>query len=121
MNRRGFLGRAGASAAGLAVSGKGSSLGQAGAGASTGAGTDREYWVRHFGSTVQFARGLETLLVEPSRVLLEVGVLAQAGGMFVHMAVGRPRQWTIGNTMTTVGAGLMTAGLLILAYGIATA
>lgn len=54
-------------------------------------------------------------------ILLEVGVLAQAGGWFVHMAKGHPRQWSVGNTVTTAGALLLTAGLLILAFGIATA
>jgi heme/copper-type cytochrome/quinol oxidase subunit 4 len=54
-------------------------------------------------------------------VLLSVGVIAQSGGMFVHMAVGRPGRWSIGNTVTTVGAVALAAGLLILAYGVATA
>lgn len=54
-------------------------------------------------------------------ILLELGVLAQAGGMFIHMAVGRPRQWSVGNTVTTAGAVALTAGLLTLAFGVATA
>ncbi len=37
------------------------------------------------------------------------------------LAVGRPRQWSVGNTVATVGAGALAAGLLTLAYGIATA
>ena len=53
-------------------------------------------------------------------VLLQVGVLAQSGGMFLHMARGRPRQWSVGNTVTTVGAVALAAGLLILAVGVAT-
>lgn len=35
--------------------------------------TDPDYWVRHLRSTVHFAEGLEELLKDPSRVLLEVG------------------------------------------------
>ena len=54
-------------------------------------------------------------------ILLEAGVLAQSGGMFIHLAVGRPRQWSVGNTVTTVGAVALAAGLLTLAFGIATA
>jgi heme/copper-type cytochrome/quinol oxidase subunit 4 len=54
-------------------------------------------------------------------VLLAVGVIAQSGGMFLHMLVGRPGQWSNGNTATTAGAVALAAGLLILAYGIATA
>src|SRR5512132_3337072 len=54
-------------------------------------------------------------------VLLAVGVIAQSGGMFLHMLVGRPGHWSSGNTATTAGAVALAAGLLILAYGIATA
>jgi len=54
-------------------------------------------------------------------VLLAIGVIAQSGGMFLHMLVGRPGQWSSGNTATTAGAVALAAGLLILAYGIATA
>jgi acyl transferase domain-containing protein/thioesterase domain-containing protein/acyl carrier protein len=35
--------------------------------------TDPAYWVRHLRQTVRFAQGLEALLADPSRVLLEVG------------------------------------------------
>lgn len=35
--------------------------------------TDPGYWVRHLRETVQFARGLEELLQDDSRILLEVG------------------------------------------------
>jgi hypothetical protein len=54
-------------------------------------------------------------------VLLAVGVIAQSGGMFLHMLVGRPGHWSSGNTATTAGAVALAAGLLILAYGIAAA
>ncbi|MGH3645627.1 MAG: hypothetical protein ACRDTM_00365 [Micromonosporaceae bacterium] len=52
--------------------------------------------------------------------LLLIGVLAQSGGMFVHMAIGEPGRWSAGNTLTTGGAVLLAAALLILAYGVAT-
>ena len=35
--------------------------------------TDPEYWVRHLRSTVQFSSGLQTLLADGERALLEVG------------------------------------------------
>ena len=35
--------------------------------------TDPQYWVRHLRQTVQFASGVEKLLQEPNRILLEVG------------------------------------------------
>jgi acyl transferase domain-containing protein/thioesterase domain-containing protein len=35
--------------------------------------TDPEYWVRHLRQTVRFTDGLQRLLVDPDRVLLEVG------------------------------------------------
>ncbi len=35
--------------------------------------TDPEYWVRHLRGTVQFSKGVETLLKESGHVLLEVG------------------------------------------------
>ncbi len=54
-------------------------------------------------------------------ILLEAGGLAQAGGMFMHMVVGSPGKWSVGNTVTTVGALSLTAGYLALAYGVATA
>ncbi len=54
-------------------------------------------------------------------VLLAIDVIAQSGGMFIHMLVGRSERWSIGNTVTTAGALALTGGLLTLAYGIATA
>jgi hypothetical protein len=52
--------------------------------------------------------------------LLVVGVLAQSGGMFVHMAIGKPGQWSAGNTLTSFGAvvlagALLTTGIAVIA------
>jgi hypothetical protein len=44
--------------------------------------------------------------------LLLAGVLAQSGGMFVHMGIGKPGQWSAGNTLTSVGAMLLAGALL---------
>ena len=54
-------------------------------------------------------------------VLLVVGVLAQSGGMFVHMAIGKPGTWSAGNTVTTVGAVVLAAALVTTAVGVLTA
>jgi heme/copper-type cytochrome/quinol oxidase subunit 4 len=53
--------------------------------------------------------------------LLITGVLAQSGGMFLHMAVGETGRWSAGNTLSTVGAVVLAVGLLLVAYKIAVA
>jgi hypothetical protein len=53
-------------------------------------------------------------------LLLLVGVLAQSGGFFLHMAIGREGAWSAGNTVTAIGAILLTAAILTIAYGVAT-
>jgi hypothetical protein len=45
-------------------------------------------------------------------ILLVVGVLAQSGGTVVHMGVGKPGRWSVGNTLTTVCARLLARALL---------
>ena len=50
--------------------------------------------------------------------VLVVGILAQSGGFFVHMAVGRPNAPSAGTMLTTVGAVLLAAALLFLAYAL---
>jgi len=47
-----------------------------------------------------------------------VGILAQSGGFFVHMIVGRANDPSIGTTLTTVGAVLLVAAIGILIYGL---
>jgi hypothetical protein len=53
-------------------------------------------------------------------LLLAIGTIAQSGGMFLHLAVGRPGRWSAGNWLTIGGAGCLTVALLTLAYGVAT-
>jgi hypothetical protein len=50
--------------------------------------------------------------------LLGLGIIAQSGGMFVHMAVGKSGTWSVGNSITSVGAVLLAAACLLLAYGV---
>lgn len=47
-----------------------------------------------------------------------IGILAQSGGFFLHMAVGQPGVWSVGNTVTAVGAALLTGAILVLVYGL---
>ena len=49
---------------------------------------------------------------------LVVGILAQSGGFFLHMAVGRPDAPSSGTILSTVGAILLAAALLFLAYAL---
>jgi len=51
-------------------------------------------------------------------LLLLVGVLAQSGGMFVHMARGEPGRWSIGNSLSAAGAVALAVALLWVAYGV---
>ena len=52
---------------------------------------------------------------------LVIGVLAQSGGFFLHMAVGKEGERSAGTTVTTGGAALLAVALLFLAYGLAVA
>jgi hypothetical protein len=57
--------------------------------------------------------GVSVVVLTFLGILLVVGVLAQSGGMFLHMAVGKADTWSVGNTLTTVG-GLVLASALII-------
>jgi hypothetical protein len=47
-----------------------------------------------------------------------VGILAQSGGFFLHMAVGQPGEPSIGTTVTTIGAVILVIAILLLVYGL---
>ena len=51
-------------------------------------------------------------------VLVLVGILAQSGGFFLHMAIGQPGAPSLGTTITSLGAALLVVSLLILVYGL---
>jgi hypothetical protein len=51
---------------------------------------------------------------------LFVGILAQSGGFFIHMLAGQPNQPSIGNTVTVMGAVLLTGAIAVLVYGLIT-
>lgn len=69
-----------------------------------------------FLSRTDFGSGLRWLAAG----LLTVGVLAQSGGMFLHMGIGEAGRWSAGNSLTTAGAVALAACSLFLAYGVAT-
>jgi len=49
-----------------------------------------------------------------------VGILAQSGGFFLHMAIGQPGQSSLGTTVTSLGALLLVVAIIILVYGLIT-
>lgn len=53
--------------------------------------------------------------------LLVAGVLAQSGGFFIHMGKGEAGKASIGTTITSLGALLLTTAIAILVYGLFTA
>jgi hypothetical protein len=50
--------------------------------------------------------------------LLLVGIMAQSGGFFIHLGLGRPNRSSLGTVVTRVGALLIAAALVILAVGL---
>lgn len=70
-----------------------------------------------FLARTDFGSGLRWL----AGALLTVGILAQSGGMFLHMGIGEPRRWSGGNWLTAAGAVVLAASSLLLAYGVARA
>jgi hypothetical protein len=51
-------------------------------------------------------------------ITMFVGILLQSGGFFLHMIVGRPNAASVGTAVTTAGAVLLVAAVVILVYGL---
>jgi len=51
-------------------------------------------------------------------VALFVGILAQSGGFFLHMALGEPKRASIGTTVTIAGAVMLACAVIALVYGL---
>jgi len=51
---------------------------------------------------------------------LFVGIMAQSGGFFLHMALGKPSRASIGTKVTIAGAALLACAVIILVYGLIT-
>ncbi len=60
--------------------------------------TDPRYWVRHLRSTVRFADGLQVLVQDPNRVLLEVGP-GRTLASLARQHPGRPVQQPVFNSL----------------------
>jgi hypothetical protein len=54
-------------------------------------------------------------------LVLVIGILAQSGGFFLHMLVGKPGRLSVGNLVTIGGALLLALATLFLAYGLINA
>ena len=52
---------------------------------------------------------------------LFIGILAQSGGFFLHMLIGKAGQPSLGTTITTIGALLLAAAVIVLVYGLIAA
>jgi hypothetical protein len=52
-------------------------------------------------------------------VILVVGILAQSGGFFLHMMLGREDERSLGTLLTFCGAALLAVSTLALAFGLA--
>jgi len=52
-------------------------------------------------------------------VMLVVGILAQSGGFFLHMMIGREGERSLGTLLTFFGAALLAVTTLALAFGLA--
>src|SRR5215469_3956536 len=54
-------------------------------------------------------------------IVLLVGVLAQSGGFFLHMMIGKQGRFSAGNLLTILGALLLAFAALLLAAGLIAA
>jgi hypothetical protein len=63
---------------------------------------------------------LSASLKRAASLVLFAGVLAQAGGFFLHAIVGQPDEASIGTAITLGGAVLLASALVVLVYGLIT-
>jgi len=67
-----------------------------------------------FLSQTSLAAGLKLL----AAAALFIGILAQSGGFFLHMLIGKAGRPSLGTTITTIGALLLATAVIILVYGL---
>jgi hypothetical protein len=72
-------------------------------------------YFRYLGDT-SFSRALEWI----AGLVLLLGVMAQSGGFFLHMAAGDKGSPSIGTRLTRTGGLVIGAALIALAVGLAT-
>jgi hypothetical protein len=70
----------------------------------------------HFLDKTSLPQGLK----HAACAVLVVGILAQSGGFFIHMMVGKPSQASMGTTVTVTGAVLLVCCIAVLVYGLIT-
>jgi hypothetical protein len=51
-------------------------------------------------------------------LLLLLGIIAQSGGFFIHLGLGRPDRSSLGTVVTRTGALLLAVALVMLAIGL---
>jgi hypothetical protein len=51
-------------------------------------------------------------------LLLLLGIMAQSGGFFIHLALGQKNRSSLGTIVTGTGALLLAAALIVLAIGL---
>jgi hypothetical protein len=62
----------------------------------------------------RFSRGAQWI----AGILLLLGIVAQSGGFFLHLAFGEPGGGSAGTVLTPIGALLIAAALITLAVGL---
>lgn len=70
------------------------------------------YWL--YLPRAEYSNGLEWIW----GAILVVGVLAQSGGFFLHLAIGQPGARSPGTTLTRAGGLLLAVALVALAAGL---
>lgn len=70
-----------------------------------------------------YHRYLEQTALSPAlktggAVIVLVGILAQSGGFFLHLALGQAGEPSLGTTVTSVGALFLAIGIVVLVYGL---
>jgi len=70
-----------------------------------------------FMSRTHLAPGLQLA----GAVAVIVGALARSGGFFLRMGIGQPGWGSLGTTVTSIGALILIAAIVLLVYGLVVA
>jgi hypothetical protein len=62
--------------------------------------------------------GYSTVVQWIAGLLLLLGIIAQSGGFFIHLGLGRPDRRSLGTVVTRTGALLLAVALVMLAIGL---
>ena len=62
--------------------------------------------------------GYSTVVQWIAGLLLLLGIIAQSGGFFIHLGLGRPDRSSLGTVVTRTGALLLAVALVMLAIGL---